>query len=529
MENPSKNPPPAVSRAGASAPERAEGGSAQGRLDSGPPIAVIDIGSNSVRLVVYEGLTRSPTPLFNEKTLCGLGREVQSTGLLAAGCGRQGARRARRGSARCATRCRSSACGRSPLRRAATPRTARRSSPRPSASAAPRSTSCRASAKPSSRALGDRLRHPRPDGIVGDLGGGSLELVDVHGTRVRPGVTLPLGGLALQDMSAKSIKKAEKIVAQGAQRRARPRRRRRAQLLRHRRHLALARAAAHVADRLSAARHPRLRPAGARKCSSSRGWCIGSIPRRCRRSRSSPMRAGRCSPTAALVLEHVVRLAKPREVVVSALGVREGLLYSLLDSARSASRTRCSPRRASSISCARARPQHGEELIGWTDRFMASSGLDETAEEKRLRHAACLLADIGWRAHPGLSRRAVAQHHRARRLRRHRPPEPRLSGAGGVLPPRRAGRGRAVAAPARARHHPHARPRARPRRRHACRLSGVGRDAGRAAAHADGGRARQAGAAAARANSPRSRASGCSTGCKQLARLIGREPVMAVG
>ncbi len=56
---------------------------AQGRLDSGPAIAVIDIGSNSVRLVVYEGMTRSPTPLFNEKVLCGLGRQVQSTGLLA--------------------------------------------------------------------------------------------------------------------------------------------------------------------------------------------------------------------------------------------------------------------------------------------------------------------------------------------------------------------------------------------------------------------------------------------------------------
>ena len=55
---------------------------AQGRLDHGPPVAVIDIGSNSVRLVVYEGVTRSPTPLFNEKTLAGLGREVQTKGLL---------------------------------------------------------------------------------------------------------------------------------------------------------------------------------------------------------------------------------------------------------------------------------------------------------------------------------------------------------------------------------------------------------------------------------------------------------------
>ena len=42
----------------------------------------------------------------------------------------------------------------------------------------------------------------QPDGIVGDLGGGSLELVDVHGTRIRRGVTLPLGGLALQDCLA---------------------------------------------------------------------------------------------------------------------------------------------------------------------------------------------------------------------------------------------------------------------------------------------------------------------------------------
>ena len=39
-------------------------------------VAVIDIGSNSVRLVVYEDKTRNLAPVFNEKTLCGLGREV---------------------------------------------------------------------------------------------------------------------------------------------------------------------------------------------------------------------------------------------------------------------------------------------------------------------------------------------------------------------------------------------------------------------------------------------------------------------
>ena len=46
------------------------------------PIGVIDIGSNSVRLVVYEGAVRAPTPLFNEKVLCGLGRSIATTGRL---------------------------------------------------------------------------------------------------------------------------------------------------------------------------------------------------------------------------------------------------------------------------------------------------------------------------------------------------------------------------------------------------------------------------------------------------------------
>src|SRR5262249_55573374 len=61
-------------------------------------------------------------------------------------------------------------------------------------------------------ALGVASGIHRPDGFVGDLGGGSLELVELKGTRPRAGVTLPLGGLALQDLSAKSLKKAERIV-----------------------------------------------------------------------------------------------------------------------------------------------------------------------------------------------------------------------------------------------------------------------------------------------------------------------------
>ena len=102
---------------------------------------------------------------------------------------------------------------------------------------------------------------------------------------------------------------------------------------------------------------------------------------------------------AAVVLEHIVRIGRPKQVVMSALGVREGLLYSLLGEKEKKRDALLAA--AQELNVLRSRsPRHGEELAEWTDRFMASTGIDETPEERRLRHAACLLGDIGWRAHP---------------------------------------------------------------------------------------------------------------------------------
>ncbi len=102
--------------------------------------------------------------------------------------------------------------GRSPPPPAATPATAAPSSPRLSASAARSIKILSGKREANLTALGIVSGIYKPDGLVGDLGGGSLELIDVHGAHVRSGVTLPLGGLALQDIAGKSIKKAEKIV-----------------------------------------------------------------------------------------------------------------------------------------------------------------------------------------------------------------------------------------------------------------------------------------------------------------------------
>ncbi len=370
---------------------------APGRLDHGPPIAVIDIGSNSVRLVVYEGLARSPIALFNEKALCGLGREVASTGLLAADAVEHALSALKRYHALCTT------MGVKKVLAIATAACRDARNGRAFIALAERIIKLDIDVLSGGReaeftALGIISGVHQADGVVGDLGGGSLELVDVRGTRVRRGVTRPLGGLALADVSARSVKKAEKLVknalagvpvlkdcedrsfyAVGGTWRALARL-----------HMWQTGYPLHVMHGYAIAADEALEFARLVHRVDVETLSNIEVVANARR----PLLA-----YAALVLEHAVRIGKPRRVMFSALGVREGLLYSLLkqkdkekdaliEAARDLNRLRSRS------------PRHGEELIEWTDRFIASSGLDETAEERRLRHAACLLADIGWRAHP---------------------------------------------------------------------------------------------------------------------------------
>src|SRR5499427_7542402 len=370
---------------------------AQGRIDSGPPVAVIDIGSNSVRLVVYEGLSRSLTPIFNEKVLAGLGREVLTTGLLAA----DAVDKALAALTRFRALCNAMGVGKVWAVATAACRDARNGP----AFIVQAKEACGASIDVLSgkreaelSALGIISGFHKPDGIVGDLGGGSLELTDVRGHRLKSGMTLPLGGLALQDLSSKSLAKAEKIVRDALG------------------HAAL----------LKNGRGRDFYAIGGtwRSLTRLHMWQIGyplhvmhgyvipasetlEFSRLVRRvdpeslSKIETVTAARrpLLAYAALVMEHVVRLARPQRVVVSALGVREGLLFGMLGDAEKKRDALIAA--AQELNVLRSRsPRHGEELADWTDKFMVASGLDETGDEKRLRRAACLLADIGWRAHP---------------------------------------------------------------------------------------------------------------------------------
>jgi exopolyphosphatase / guanosine-5'-triphosphate,3'-diphosphate pyrophosphatase len=361
-------------------------------------VAVIDIGSNSVRLVVYEAMARSLVTIFNEKALCGLGREVQSTGLLAPDAVAKALTSLRRFRALCRIQkvgrvyaiataaCRDASngpdfiakaeriCG-VPIEILSGPREAKLS------------------------ALGVVSGIHNPDGIVGDLGGGSLELIDVHGGRLRSGVTLPLGSLALQDSSHKSLKRAERIV--------------RTDLI--------------DVPQLKAGRGRTFYAVGGTWRALARIHIVQSgyplrvmhgysIPaaealdfaRRLRRLAAANMLANieiiadarrPLLTYAALVLEYIIQVAKPKTIVFSTFGVREGLLYEMLPQPeRARDGLICAAQTLNGLLSRSAR--HAEELIAWTDRLARVVKLRETDEDRRLRHAACLLSDIGWRVHP---------------------------------------------------------------------------------------------------------------------------------
>ena len=184
----------------------------QGRLYDRKPVAIVDIGSNSVRLVIYEGVARSPTVLFNEKMLAGLGRQIVSTGLLDPAGVERALGEFRRFRALC------DQAGVEEVHVLAT-------------AAAREAENGPAFIERAGEVLGTEIRvlsgreealysaygimsgFHRPDGIVGDLGGGSLELIDISGHGTGDGITLPLGGLRLQEVTAGKPEEAGAVIA----------------------------------------------------------------------------------------------------------------------------------------------------------------------------------------------------------------------------------------------------------------------------------------------------------------------------
>lgn len=365
---------------------------ASGRRSSGS-VGVIDIGSNSIRLVVYSGEGRSPDPVFNEKILCGLGRGLERTGRL----NDDGVRQALANLGRFASLVRAMKVRRLRVVGTAAVRDAE-NGPEFAAEVRQR-TGLKIEVLPGREearlsALGVVSGMPEADGVMGDLGGGSLELVALPKGRLGGHVTLPFGPLRLREVVERGRGELRDLIDQhlaelgwlgkakgrdfyavgGAWR-------------------AIARLhMAHVNYPLRVIHHYTLTRsraedfldliAGLSRESLER---IGRVPRK----RLEVL------PLAALVLHRVLVRVKPARLIFTAMGLREGCLYDALPPAI---------RRRDPLldACERMSVEHGRfaldghALCTWLGPLFRKA----SAEQDRLRLAACFVGDIAWHEHP---------------------------------------------------------------------------------------------------------------------------------
>lgn len=369
----------------------------QGRLSLGETLAIIDIGSNSVRLVVYEMLARAPAQVFNEKEMAGLGRHVATTGRLA----EDAMRRALEALQRFRILCDAMQVG--TLRVIATA-AAREAANGPDFL----ERAQKAIGQPIELISGGREAFlsglgvisgfAEPRGVVGDLGGGSLELAPIDGDRVGEGVSLPIGGLALMDRSKGSLRAAERIV--------------REQLASHPQIAAMRGKEFFAVGGTWRALATLHQHQSGYPLSVMHGYTVpaadvADFARLVERADASVLDAIETVSSArrpllaygAVVLDQIIKRGRPRAVVISASGVREGLLHEMLPE----SERRVDPllRGAHDYNQLRARdPRHALDLIDWVAGLVASVGLPDEPGSGRMQEAACLLSDIGWRAHP---------------------------------------------------------------------------------------------------------------------------------
>ena len=361
------------------------------------PVAVVDIGSNSVRLVVYDGLRRSPSPIFNEKILCGLGRGVATKAKLA----EEGIIRAIAALRRFRALARQ--IGAKHVYAVATA-AAREASNGPQFIArAEKALGCDIkilTGKEEARfaALGVIAGIPGADGVAGDLGGGSLELIDIKDGKLREGVTLPLGPLRLMDLSGGSIEKAREIIDDTLAKTDILKR------LEGRTFYAVGGTWRNLAKLHMAQSHYPLHVLHCYQMTRQQAMSLSGLVahlspnslkdiREVSKSRSDTM------PFGALVLERLLQHCEAAAVEISVYGVREGMLFSKLPGRKRHSDALLSSCWDFARRYARS-PEHELELCDWTDQLFGPGKLAETDDQRRLRYAACLLADIGWRAHP---------------------------------------------------------------------------------------------------------------------------------
>jgi len=351
------------------------------------PIAIVDIGSNSVRLVVYAGAQRVPTPIFNEKVMAGLGAALAETGELSA----KSQERALAALRRYRLLIGHMGVGKTRVVATAAARDARNAS-QFIAKVDDIGFDCEVlSAEEEGRLAGEGVMSaiPGADGIVGDLGGGSLELADVQAGEVRAAISLPLGVLRVRDDGEGEKQVRDTLRAALKQSGLADRGAGRPFYMVGGSWRALARIDMVASDYPLPVKHQYAMPPERAK---ELREMVGSLDAKFKKA-IAPARLA-TSPVAAMILSRIADELQPSELILSSFGIREGLLYSklpktvrkldpLIEAARDAG------------GAERRFGEHGDILDEWI-----GAAFDDPPAMSRIRHASCLLTDVAWQSTP---------------------------------------------------------------------------------------------------------------------------------
>jgi len=354
------------------------------------PVGIIDIGSNSVRFVAYGGSERVPSVLFNEKLMAALGRGVARDGKLsdaaiartleALARFRQLAKemKLKKLHSVATAAVRDASNGKAFLRQVA------------EIGLKPRVISGDEEAELAG--LGVVSAIPDANGIVADLGGGSLELTGVARGGVGEGVTLPLGVFRLgAEPDSSTIAKTIRAGIKNGRLRDAGRG--------HDLYLvggsfrALALLDMKVSGHpLPIIHHHRILPERLTELRAALGRMdLDQL----KAHAQIPSARVPTLPAVVTLLETMINVLGPRKAYVSAFGLREGLLYRDLDPATKQE----DPLLAAAVEVGERLGRFGDHGAA-IDIWMNSLFPDESREMQRLRLATCLLGDIAWNAHP---------------------------------------------------------------------------------------------------------------------------------
>lgn len=355
-------------------------------------VGVVDVGSNSVRMVVFDGAARSPAYFYNEKIMCGLGQGLAETGRL----NPRGRDRALAALKRFALL--AEGMEMAPLTVVATAAVREAEDGQEFSDQVLRETGLKlwvidGDEEARLSAQGVLLGWPDARGIVSDIGGSSMELAEVGDGKVGTRSTSPLGPFRLQQLEGgPKVRRAHihQIVGEMKQ-------------LFHHKHprLYLVGGSWRVIARLDMERRAypltvlheyRMMP---EQILETLDWIATSdLPLLRVRTGTSQERM-ELVPLASEVLRGLIEVLEPREVDVSAYGIREGLLYEQMPDRLRARDPLIEAARMAEATSARM-PGFGKKLFGFLMPLF--QGVDP--ERLRLIRAACLLHDTAWRAHP---------------------------------------------------------------------------------------------------------------------------------